>query len=75
MAPPVVDRNTVDADGLRWPPYATAVPRPPAPVPILTPHELSEKTCADIPLRVLARIIDLDRMLGGGDDVGEQHGG
>ena len=28
MAPPVVDRNTVDADSLRWPPYATAIPRP-----------------------------------------------
>jgi hypothetical protein len=30
MAPPVVDRNTVDAGSLRWPPYATVILRPPS---------------------------------------------
>ena len=43
MAPPVVDRNTVDAGSLRWPPYATVILRPRAPASILTPYELSEK--------------------------------
>ena len=30
MAPPDVDRNTVDAGSLRWPPYATVILRPPS---------------------------------------------